>query len=233
MCQETIDAMSSINRISIHCDDQDDEFLYVNDSPKHSTFNNLNATARHGTIYNNDDSNAEEQERRRQQKEEEESIELARRLMAEEAMASYEQHFHLLRESADQLSPEDYDALQRALGEDEFEADEQGSDGDLSYDAMLDLGDRIGDVKTERWTMIAAAEVSKLPTFLYSSTDSKTAAKVDDCEHKCLVCQCEYENEEELRRLPCGHCFHTSCVDVWLQEKDVCPYCRQCITMHN
>ena len=226
--------MSSINRISIHCDDEYDEFMCINDSAKHSM--NLNVKALHFTDNNNsnDDSKIKEEERRRQLQEEEESIELARRLMAEEAMASYEQHFHLLRESADQLSSEDYEALQRALGENEFEADEQGSDGDLSYDAMLDLGDRIGDVKTERWAMIAAAEVSKLPTFQYSSvTENNIAAKIDDGEHKCLVCQFDYEHKEELRRLPCGHCFHTTCVDVWLQEKDVCPYCRQCITMHH
>jgi Ring finger domain len=224
--------MSSINRISIYRDEKEDEFVYIDDSPPKRPMN-LNATALHSTSDNNDNSKVEEEERQRQQHEEEESIELARRLMAEEAMSSYEQHFHLLRESADQLSPEDYEMLQRALGENEFEADEQGPDGDLSYDAMLDLSDRIGDVKTERWAMIAAAEVSKLPTFRYSTAENKISAKIDDSEHKCLVCQFDYENKEELRRLPCGHCFHTSCVDVWLLEKDVCPYCRQCITMHN
>jgi hypothetical protein len=223
--------MSSVNRISIHCDDKDDEFVYINDSPKLATFSNsMNSFQLTTNRY--DDSSIEQQESLRQQKEEDESIELARRLMAEEAMASYEHHFQLLRESADHLSPEDYEALQRALGENEFEADGQDGDGDLSYDAMLDLGDRIGDVKTERWAMIAAAEVSKLPTFRYSSSESNTSTKIDDCEHKCLVCQFEYENNEELRRLPCGHCFHTACVDVWLQEKDVCPYCRQCMIPH-
>jgi Ring finger domain len=231
---EVLDTMSSLNRISIHCDDKDDEFVYVHDSPKHSVLNhsmNVNATALplQFPISNNDDSIIELEERQRQQQEEEESIELARRLMAEEAMASYEHHFLLLRESANQLSREDYEALQRVLGEDEFEADGQSQDGVLSYDAMLDLGDRIGDVKTERWAMISATEVNKLPTFLFSPTESNLATKIDDSDHKCLVCQFDYEKNEELRRLPCGHCFHKSCVDVWLQEKDVCPYCRQCI----
>jgi hypothetical protein len=225
--------MSSINRISIHCDDNDDdEFLIVSDPGKQSMNHNVSTLLFNSD--NNDDSKFKEEERQRQQREEDESIELARRLMAEEAIASYEHHFHLLRESADQLSREDYEALQRVLGENEFEADEQGPDGELSYDAMLDLSDRIGDVKTERWAMIAAAEVSKLPTFRYSTTkNNPAAAKIEDSEHKCLVCQFEYENEEQLRRLPCGHCFHASCVDVWLKEKDACPYCRQCITIHH
>jgi Ring finger domain len=166
----------------------------------------------------------------RKEREEEESIELARRLMAEEAMASYQHHFQLLRESANLLSQEDYDALQRALEENDDDETELGEDQDLSYDAMLELGERIGDVKTERWTMIATAEINKLPTFKFSSISITNAAKnSDDNERKCLVCQFEYEPKEEIRRMPCGHCFHKACVDVWLQQRDFCPYCRQCI----
>jgi Ring finger domain len=171
-------------------------------------------------------------ERIRLEREEEESMELARRLMAEEAMASYQQHFQLLRESADLLSQEDYDALQSALEEDEHEhvTALENEDGELSYDAMLELGDRIGDVKSERWAMVAEREVQKLPTFTFApSSLAGSNTQLDDSEHKCLVCQCEYEGSDELRRLPCGHCFHTDCVDQWLKGKDACPYCRQCI----
>jgi Ring finger domain len=164
------------------------------------------------------------------EREEEESIELARRLMAEEAMASYEHHFQLLQESANLLSQEDYDALQRALEENDDDESGLSENQDLSYDAMLELGDRIGDVKTERWTMIATTEICKLPTFKFSRFDGANPENSsNDIERKCLVCQFEYEADEEIRRMPCGHCFHMSCVDVWLQQRDFCPYCRQCI----
>jgi len=179
---------------------------------------------------------AEEQARLQREREDEESMELARRLMAEEAMASYQSSFQFLRESADQLSQEDYDALQNALEEEEHEqvAAFEDEQGELSYDAMLQLGDRIGDVKTERWTLIAAKEIEKLPTFqfgpdAFSKDEKKDAGEADDSEVKCLVCQCEYEKDDTLRRLPCGHCFHSDCVSHWLKEKDACPYCRQCI----
>lgn len=173
-----------------------------------------------------------EQLRLRQEREEEESLELARRLTAEEAMASYHQHFELLRESADQLSQEDYDALQSALEEEEHEhvAALENEDGELSYDVMLELGERIGDVKSERWAMVAEKEVKKLPMFKFSTVALVSdEVQLDDSERKCLVCQCEYETSEVLRRLPCGHCFHSDCVEQWLKGKDACPYCRQCI----
>jgi hypothetical protein len=146
--------------------------------------------------------------------------------------ASYQQHFQLLRESADHLSQDDFDALQSALEEDEREhvAALENEDGELSYDAMLELGERIGDVKAERWAVVAEQEVKKLPTFKFDPSKMDNGdTQHDDSERKCLVCQCEYEASEGLRRLPCGHCFHIECVDQWLKGKDACPYCRQCI----
>lgn len=150
-------------------------------------------------------------------RQEQESIELARQLMEEEAMASYEQHFGMIRE--DELSPEDFAALQSALRE---ETDGGGED---DYDAMLELSERIGNVKSERWGMIARKMIDKLESFEYSKNHPRAA----DAEAKCLVCQCDYEEGEQLRRLPCNHCFHQECVDEWLLEKDICPYCRESI----
>jgi hypothetical protein len=172
---------------------------------------------------------AEETDKDRLQREEEESIALAQRIMAEEAMASYQQHIQLLQESAHQLSQEDFDALQNALQEDEVEhvAALEDESGDLSYDTLLELGERIGDVKLERWAMIAKEEVQKLPTFLFDPNKLSGKTELDDSERKCLICQCDYEPNEELRSLPCGHCFDRECVDKWLMTKEVCPYCRQ------
>ena len=171
---------------------------------------------------------------------EDESIALARQLMAEEAMASYQSSFQLLQQHATQFSAEDYQAMQAAMMEDDEQlaelneqVDEDEGDGS-AYETLLDLSERIGDVKAERWSFRAPQEIAKLPSFVYNSTTTtaSTAAK-DDSECKCLVCQCEYEMGEQLCRLPCQHSFHMDCVKPWLMKKDVCPYCRQCIVLQD
>jgi hypothetical protein len=217
---------------------EDDYEQWLNDltpddlTPRSSTPRSNTSTSTSTPTSEDDDADA------RRQREEEASMELARQMMAEEAMASYHHHFQLVRDSAE-LSEEDREALQAALAEDEREAQEehaeeieQDEEGNMSYETMLQLGERIGDVKSERWTMVAQKHIAKLPVFVFENATSmqKADGKEDnDSDLKCLVCQCDYEQDEGLRRLPCGHCFHTDCVDQWLTEKDFCPYCRQTI----
>ncbi|CAN1168205.1 E3 ubiquitin-protein ligase At4g11680 [Linum perenne] len=42
----------------------------------------------------------------------------------------------------------------------------------------------------------------------------------------CCICLNEYEDEEELKELPCGHVFHVECVDKWLKINASCPLCK-------
>jgi len=46
---------------------------------------------------------------------------------------------------------------------------------------------------------------------------------------KCSICIGEYQNEEEVRTLPCLHYFHKECIDQWLQKNRVCPICKTSI----
>ena len=43
---------------------------------------------------------------------------------------------------------------------------------------------------------------------------------------KCTICLCEFDDGEDVRRLPCMHLFHVSCVDQWLTLNKRCPICR-------
>lgn len=44
---------------------------------------------------------------------------------------------------------------------------------------------------------------------------------------QCTVCLAEYHEEDILRILPyCGHSFHVTCIDIWLQQRATCPVCR-------
>lgn len=179
----------------------------------------------------------QETEEEKQQREEEESEALARQLMAEEAMASYQQSTQFLQNHANEYSEEDLQALQAVMaeeggdngGEGEQAEEEEGMDSnELSYETLLQIGERIGDVKTERWALRAKAEIEKLPTIDFKKEMAKGKDE-NDSSVKCLVCQFAFEEGEKLRVLPCGHHFHTECIDQWLSQKHECPYCRQSI----
>ena len=42
----------------------------------------------------------------------------------------------------------------------------------------------------------------------------------------CCICLAKYAHNEELRELPCTHCFHKECVDKWLKINALCPLCK-------
>jgi len=185
-------------------------------------------------------SSEEETEEVRRLREEAESEALARQFMAEEAMFSYNESAHFLQENANEYSEEDLAALRAIMAEEnpvlegELEGDEEeGMDSaDMSYEALLNLGERIGDVKSERWAMRAKHEIAKLPSNKFCMSMAKGKDE-NDSGVKCLVCQFAYEEGETIRLLPCMHYFHHECVDQWLMAKDCCPYCRQCIIVED
>ncbi|CAL5205068.1 unnamed protein product [Lathyrus oleraceus] len=43
----------------------------------------------------------------------------------------------------------------------------------------------------------------------------------------CCICIANYENDDELRELPCSHLFHKDCVDKWLKINALCPLCKR------
>ncbi|KAL3530411.1 hypothetical protein ACH5RR_009733 [Cinchona calisaya] len=49
----------------------------------------------------------------------------------------------------------------------------------------------------------------------------------EDDDEICVVCQSEFENEETLGILGCGHQYHVDCIKRWLQHKNVCPICKR------
>jgi hypothetical protein len=44
--------------------------------------------------------------------------------------------------------------------------------------------------------------------------------------NRCTVCLNDFEENEEVKQLPCKHYFHTECIEKWLQQKDACPLCN-------
>eukprot|EP00931_Biecheleriopsis_adriatica_P080209 TRINITY_DN53565_c0_g1_i1.p1 TRINITY_DN53565_c0_g1~~TRINITY_DN53565_c0_g1_i1.p1 ORF type:complete len:360 (+),score=57.63 TRINITY_DN53565_c0_g1_i1:108-1082(+) len=46
-------------------------------------------------------------------------------------------------------------------------------------------------------------------------------------EEQCSVCLEDFDDTKEIRKMPCGHCFHTTCLKPWLSMNRNCPLCRK------
>ncbi|XP_051223521.1 E3 ubiquitin-protein ligase ATL23-like [Lolium perenne] len=74
-----------------------------------------------------------------------------------------------------------------------------------------------------RHTGLASEQISRLPTFESSPFDRNSA---------CIVCLEAARGGERWRALPpCGHAFHTACVDPWLLLSPTCPVCRATVAV--
>eukprot|EP01052_Picozoa_sp_SAG31_P025699 SAG31_NODE_2269_length_6047_cov_3.503699_4_plen_133_part_00 len=49
----------------------------------------------------------------------------------------------------------------------------------------------------------------------------------------CSICLGEFEMDEEVRRMPCRHTFHSDCIATWMKVKHSCPLCVAPITVEN
>lgn len=63
------------------------------------------------------------------------------------------------------------------------------------------------------------------PAFEFSKIERDALCAVGDA--SCSVCLCSFEEKEMLRRLACGHSYHSECLDRWLLTNATCPRCRK------
>ncbi|KAA0055464.1 E3 ubiquitin ligase BIG BROTHER-related-like [Cucumis melo var. makuwa] len=110
----------------------------------------------------------------------------------------------------------DMDELNEDMEEDE-DGDFEGFDLDeLTYEELIALGEFIGEEKR-------GLPINEIPSCLHSSKFQTIENKsgID----RCVICQVEYDDGEELAALPCQHPYHSECIGEWLQIKRVCPIC--------
>ena len=87
----------------------------------------------------------------------------------------------------------------------------------MTYEQLLELEENVGSVSKG----LTKKQIKKIPKVIYN----KNKFKNDD--NKCVVCQYEFKNGENVTQLTCGHLFHTECVDTWLSKNKVCPMCHK------
>ncbi|CAK9214821.1 unnamed protein product [Sphagnum troendelagicum] len=93
----------------------------------------------------------------------------------------------------------------------------------MSYEELLALEDRIGNVSTG---LTAEAVADKLKMSYYSSLNMAVARFSQEYDIKCSICQEEYEDGDELGKVDCGHSYHVLCIQQWLVQKNQCPICK-------
>lgn len=78
---------------------------------------------------------------------------------------------------------------------------------------------------------LSETEVNAMfPAFVF--TKGETAALGATGDVCCSVCLCSFEEGELLRRLACGHSYHSHCLDRWLLSNATCPRCRKSARIH-
>ena len=45
-------------------------------------------------------------------------------------------------------------------------------------------------------------------------------------QESCVVCICDFEEGEQVKKLVCGHQFHDDCIMAWLKSNSTCPICK-------
>lgn len=55
-------------------------------------------------------------------------------------------------------------------------------------------------------------QISKIKKIKFKKPEKQIKGE----EEKCPICIDEFNDEEDLRLLPCKHIFHPQCIDTWL-----------------
>lgn len=96
----------------------------------------------------------------------------------------------------------------------------------MTYEELLALEEHIGDVNTG---LAKSHIVDKLKTSLYvpgATCVSNQSSEPSTENEACIICQEEYEAEDCVGILDCGHRYHAECLKQWLTVKNLCPICK-------
>ena len=96
--------------------------------------------------------------------------------------------------------------------------------------SMLNTPDRYANEILDQVLLDSLYETSTYKQVLSSKGESllKTIKYNKSCANsKCPIYHVEFEEDQEITQLPCGHCFITEGIKHWLkEEKAECPVCR-------
>ncbi|XP_061341900.1 E3 ubiquitin ligase BIG BROTHER-related-like [Gastrolobium bilobum] len=130
----------------------------------------------------------------------------------------FETDLQFLESEGNNDDDDDDDDYDEEMEEDDIDVDE------LTYEELIELGDFIGKEKRG----LSANEISSC-LHSYTCHSAKNKSGID----RCVICQVEYEEGEDMVALHCDHPYHEDCISKWLQIKKVCPICNIEISVPN
>ncbi|KAJ0880377.1 putative transcription factor C2H2 family [Helianthus annuus] len=97
----------------------------------------------------------------------------------------------------------------------------------MSYEELLALGEQIGSAGSG---LSDDFILEHLETRAFvsskSSSEPEDESSADQELNSCVICQTNYDDEEQIGVLDCGHEYHVECVKKWLVVKNTCPICK-------
>jgi len=119
---------------------------------------------------------------------------------------------------------EDDAALRAVLGPaavlDQETRDGASSPSQYSYETLMRLGEALGEVSKGA----SAVAIASLRTVRVCAGRADASILIGE---QCSICRMEFEAEDELMCLPCGHAEHGECVGEWLARNRSCPLCQR------
>jgi len=92
----------------------------------------------------------------------------------------------------------------------------------MDYDALLDLGEALGQCGAPQGA--APADIEALPQ--RPEEGARDEAGADDSPAHCTICQEAMLPGEDVRVLPCSHEYHFHCIAQWAAQKNTCCVCQ-------
>jgi hypothetical protein len=93
---------------------------------------------------------------------------------------------------------------------------QQNNNFNESYEELLNLQERIGNVP-----------VGIDKETLENITSKFKLKKIPEDEKLCSICYDDFKINENVRKLPCMHLYHSHCIDKWLKNSKKCPLCQK------
>ncbi|CAL0328877.1 unnamed protein product [Lupinus luteus] len=98
---------------------------------------------------------------------------------------------------------------------------------EMSYEELLALGERIGNVSTGLSEEMITTQMKTKTYFVpVAAINLEEVASEEQETDSCIICLDEYQNQEKIGILQCGHECHAECLRKWLLVKNVCPICK-------